>query len=79
MRETQFHDRPIQIDNFATYLLQHGWQKVDRPNPRLLVFQFIPDPPDRDNPANFAGWVSPSDRSEKELKFYKYKPWWKIW
>jgi hypothetical protein len=37
------HDRPIQIDNFVTYLYQHGWQKIDRPNTRLLVFQGIND------------------------------------
>jgi hypothetical protein len=42
------HDRPIQIDNFVTYLYQHGWQKIDHPNTRLLVFQGVND--DRGNP-----------------------------
>jgi hypothetical protein len=37
------HDRPIQIDNFVTYLHQHGWQKIDHPNTRLLVFQGVND------------------------------------
>jgi hypothetical protein len=37
------HDRPIQIDNFVTYLYQHGWQKIDHPNTRLLVFRGIND------------------------------------
>jgi hypothetical protein len=35
------HDHPIQIDNFVTYLHQHGWQKIDHPNTRLLVFQGV--------------------------------------
>ena len=30
------HDRPIQIDNFVIYLQQHGWQKIDHPNTRLV-------------------------------------------
>jgi hypothetical protein len=33
----------IQIDNFVIYLQQHGWQKIDRPNTRLLVFQCVND------------------------------------
>jgi hypothetical protein len=33
----------IQIDNFVTYLHQHGWQKIDHPNTRLLVFQGVND------------------------------------
>ena len=37
------HDNPIQIDNFVTYLHQHGWQKIDHPNTRLLVFQGVND------------------------------------
>jgi hypothetical protein len=37
------HDRPIQIDNFVTYLYQHGWGKIDHPNTRLLVFQGVND------------------------------------
>jgi hypothetical protein len=37
------HDHPIQIDNFVTYLYQHGWQKIDHPNTRLLVFQGVND------------------------------------
>jgi hypothetical protein len=37
------HDLPIQIDNFVTYLHQHGWQKIDHPNTRLLVFQGVND------------------------------------
>lgn len=41
--------------------------------------KFIPDPPDRDNPANFVGWVSPSNQSEKQMQIHKPKPWWKIW
>jgi hypothetical protein len=35
------HDNSIQIDNFVTYLHQHGWQKIDHPNTRLLVFQGV--------------------------------------
>jgi hypothetical protein len=41
--------------------------------------KFIPDPPDGNNPANFAYWVSPSDRAEKDLKVQTSKPWWQIW
>jgi hypothetical protein len=41
--------------------------------------KFIPDPPDGHNPANFAEWVSSSDRSEKQIQIQKPKPWWKIW
>ena len=37
------HDRLIQIDNFVIYLQQHGWQKIDHPNMRLLVFQGVND------------------------------------
>jgi hypothetical protein len=37
------HDRPIQIDNFVTYLHEHGWRKIDHPNTRLLVFQGVND------------------------------------
>ena len=37
------HENHIQIDNFVTYLHQHGWQKIDHPNTRLLVFQGIND------------------------------------
>lgn len=37
------HDLPIQIDNFVTYLHQHGWQRIDHPNTRLLVFQGVND------------------------------------
>jgi hypothetical protein len=37
------HDNSIQIDNFVTYLHQHGWQKIDHPNTRLLVFQGVND------------------------------------
>ena len=37
------HYHPIQIDNFAAYLHQHGWQKIDHPNTRLLVFQGVND------------------------------------
>jgi hypothetical protein len=33
----------IQIDNFVTYLHQHGWQKIAHPNTRLLVFQGVND------------------------------------
>ena len=33
----------VQIDNFVAYLHQHGWQKIDHPNPRLLVFQGVND------------------------------------
>lgn len=33
----------IQIDNFVIYLQQHGWQKIDHPNTRLLVFQGVND------------------------------------
>ena len=44
----QSHDNPIQIDNFVTYLYQHGWQKIDHPNTRLLVFQGVND--DRGHP-----------------------------
>ncbi|PSB58145.1 hypothetical protein C7B77_05790 [Chamaesiphon polymorphus CCALA 037] len=40
---------------------------------------FIPDPPDADNPSNFAYWVSSSDRSETQLQVQKSKSWWKIW
>jgi hypothetical protein len=43
MRETQFHENYIQIDNFVTYLQQHGWQKIDHLNTRLLVFQGVND------------------------------------
>jgi hypothetical protein len=43
MREVGSHDRPIQIDNFVTYLHQHGWQKINHPNTRLLVFQGVND------------------------------------
>jgi hypothetical protein len=35
------HENHIQIDNFVAYLHQHGWQKIDHPNMRLLVFQFV--------------------------------------
>jgi hypothetical protein len=38
----------IQIDNFVIYLHQHGWQKIDRTNTRLLVFQGVND--DRGHP-----------------------------
>jgi hypothetical protein len=38
----------IQIDVFVTYLYQHGWQKIDHPNTRLLVFQCVND--DRGHP-----------------------------
>jgi hypothetical protein len=37
------HDHPIQIDNFVIYLQQHGWQKIDHPNTRFLVFQGVND------------------------------------
>jgi hypothetical protein len=37
------HDHPIQIDNFVTYLHQHGWQKIGHPNTRFLVFQGVND------------------------------------
>jgi hypothetical protein len=37
------HDNPIQIDNFVIYLQQHGWQKIDHPSTRLLVFQGMND------------------------------------
>jgi hypothetical protein len=37
------HDNSIQIDNFITYLHQHGWQKIDHSNTRLLVFQGVND------------------------------------
>jgi hypothetical protein len=43
MREAQFYENHIQIDNFVTYLHQHGWQKIDHPNTRLLVFQGVND------------------------------------
>jgi hypothetical protein len=38
----------VQIDNFVTYLRQHGWQKIYHPNTRLLVFQGVND--DREYP-----------------------------
>ena len=37
------HENPIQIDNFVNYLHQHGWQRIDHPNTRLLVFQGVND------------------------------------
>jgi hypothetical protein len=37
------HNNPIQIDNFVNYLHQHGWQRIDHPNTRLLVFQGVND------------------------------------
>lgn len=37
------HDNPIQIDNFVNYLHQHGWQKIDHPNTRFIVFQGVND------------------------------------
>jgi hypothetical protein len=37
------HENPIQIDNFVAYLHQHGWQKIDHPNTRFLVFQGVND------------------------------------
>jgi hypothetical protein len=43
MIEALFHENPIQIDNVVVYLYQHGWQKIDHPNTRLLVFQGVND------------------------------------
>ncbi len=43
MREVRFYKNPIQIDNFVTYLHQHGCQNIDHPNTRLLVFQGVND------------------------------------
>jgi hypothetical protein len=43
MIEALFHENPIHNDNVVTYLQQHGWQKIDHPNTRLLVFQGVND------------------------------------
>jgi hypothetical protein len=54
--ELQTHS--LQIDNVVSYLQKQGWQAVNHPNPRLLVFQGEKD--DAGNPIQL---VLPSQNS----------------
>ncbi|AKG20480.1 hypothetical protein [Calothrix sp. 336/3] len=48
----------LQIENVVNYLQQQGWQTVNHPNPRLLVFQG-----DKDDAGNPIQLVLPSQNS----------------
>jgi hypothetical protein len=54
----ELQTQSLQIDNVVSYLQQQGWQIVNHPNPRLLVFQG-----DKDDAGNPIQLVLPSQKS----------------
>ncbi|MEA5573439.1 hypothetical protein [Calothrix sp. UHCC 0171] len=54
--ELQTHS--LQIDDIVSYLQKNGWQILNHPNPRLLVFQG-----DKDDAGNPIQLVLPSQNS----------------
>lgn len=62
----------VAIDTLADY----EWIRDDLDHDKS-----IPDPPHRENPANFGGWVGGhiTAGGPPQSKSPKSKPWWKLW
>jgi hypothetical protein len=42
-QQNLYVDLNLRKEDLAEYLLSHGWQQVDHPNERMLVFDGLPD------------------------------------